>query len=1002
MIGKEILNYRIVDVIGQGGMGTVYLGVNKYIQEQKVAIKVINHDMLNDFTRQRMEEEAHRLASLNHPNVVHLVNFHKDEKGNVYLIMEYAEGVCLYNFIHEINGLIVEERICPIFDQILDGIACAHNHTAHLVQGGLVKDPIIHCDIKPANIIITQDKEPKVKILDFGIAQILSGQGDRGRMVMGTPSYMSPEQVKGDKIDIRSDIYSLGVMLHQMLTGREPYDTSTLTDRQICQKVIEEPLPRMATYYKYVSDKLQKVVDKATAKNPDDRYQTCEDFKKAMHRAIYPNKLPLWTKITAAVAVALIIGAGIYIWDYNRYKTYYYKDYVEQWGIPQGIGELSKSEHSHAARSYKFTCRRGKLQRVSHVNSMDYLIDDRETERKERPVDQEFYYADNGKLSSVKVKDRCGKTLHIKRYNENMKVMDFMYDDEHNTKMLLSNSSVSYKGLMSTEVKKGRISTLWIDYDDNGYVKSETFHSIDCSPVTDKNGIFGRTYVRDEKGRPTEIHYIGKDSLPQATTWGLGIKKFEYDSEDNWVKAVYLTEKGQSAYDDPEGLAILKIQYDDYGNETYYLFEDSVGSPMFVKNQGCFGYHYTYNEKGLVDQIDILDSKVKPIVNRMTAFLFDQIDILDFKVKPMRDYKDGYAVIKREYDDHGYCARETYCDTLGVITSCKDGYARVDYTNDEHGTPLEVWYKDEKGELFKTQNGYAGIKNEYDSIGRLIKQVYYGIDRKPTLNKTDKVAGFSAEYDEKNQLIGMTFLGVDLKPAEDDLGIICYRLELDIRGNRTKTVFCDADGRTKRNLQQYGGIAGWEEDYDENGNPTEVRYFDEKGKYIMVNGYFAKKRYKYDENGNKKSERWLNLQDELSCTANGIARIDYDYDRKGNCMEERYYGENDSLAFCYDKEYFCAIKKYKYDSRGNLIKISRYDTEGNLGLGDDFRNLICWAIKRCKYDKMNNCIEESYYDVDDKPILDFDKKYHKKVYKYDAYGRLKKTINYDDRNIIIK
>lgn len=112
MIGKEILNYTIVSLIGKGGMGSVYLGQNKYIKQQKVAIKVINSNMINDFTRQAFAQEADKLARLNHPNIVHFINYHIDDEGNIYLIMEYADGYSLEDYIKNVSGLIVEEKIC--------------------------------------------------------------------------------------------------------------------------------------------------------------------------------------------------------------------------------------------------------------------------------------------------------------------------------------------------------------------------------------------------------------------------------------------------------------------------------------------------------------------------------------------------------------------------------------------------------------------------------------------------------------------------------------------------------------------------------------------------------------------------------------------------------------------------------------------------------------------------------------------------------------------------
>ena len=998
MIGKEILNYRITGIIGQGGMGTVYSAVNIFIQQQQVAIKVINHDMLNDFTRQRLEQEAQRLAALNHPNIVRLINFHIDEQGSAYLIMEYAKGVSIEKYLMEVNGLVVEDRICPLFEPILDGIGYAHKHKNDRGE----TDPIIHCDIKPANIVITPDEEPHIKILDFGIAQIVSEQNEGNDFIMGTPSYMSPEQVKGERLDARSDIYSLGVLLHQMLTGNAPYDTTTLTMQEITDKVVNYPLPRMRTYYKYISEKLQEVVDKATAKNPGDRFQSCEEFKKALHNAVYPPKMPLWTKIAIAAVVALAIGIGTYIWDYNRIKVYYYKDYAEQWGVPQGIGELSASQHRHAQRSYKFTYQKRRLLRVSHVNSLDNLIDDGESERIERPIDQEFQYAENGNISRVKVKDRSGKVLYIKSYNDKLNVMAFQFNDEHNTERTLGKATIGYTNSMENAGENmSRISRYWLEYDENGYVLSEKYYSIYNTPAFDENHIFGRRYVRDHKGRPVEIHYIGINGEPQPTKWGLGIKKFEYDDQDNWVKATYLTTDGKSALDAKDGTAIFALKHDEYGNVTdaYYLNGD--GQPMIPKMKGYSGLNFIYDENGFAIKIVALDGDRNPMyfINKD-----DEGNIID----------GGYAIVTNEYDANGYPNKATFYDTEGNIVNTATGEAMSVVLNDEHGNTLEIWNYDKNNQLCETTFGLSGIKFEYDSVGNCIKAVYYGTDLMPTLRR-DGCAGSIVAYNEMGQLAEQTNLGKDLKPAPDNNNIITVRASYDKRGNITNLSFFEADGKTPRLSNE--GIAGWNNVYDERGNFVERNFFDTDGALVMSGqlGY-ATVKYTYDENDNQNSVRYYNANGTLTLV-DGVAGYDYINDRNDNVLESKPIGTNGKLAkghyitrYKYDtagnqteEAYFnnsdattdkYGIHRYTftYNSRNQITERKCYGSNGKLSISKDGYNL---AVETRKYDEKGNMTENAFYGTDGKPVT-CDEGWSSSKREYDNLGNVIKQYFYGE------
>jgi len=971
IIGKKILNYKVVSLIGRGGMGAVYLAEHENIAGQRAAVKVINANMVNSFTRDLLQSEAKLLSTLHHQNIVSFLDYHIDDDGNIYLIMEYAEGDSLDSYINHKNGLIVEERICPLFEPILDGVGYAHS------KG------IVHRDIKPANVVVTTDGTPK--ILDFGIAKIVGkgGEGHNETMIMGTPSYMSPEQVRGEALDQRSDIYSLGVLLHQMLTGNAPYDTTTLTEQDINRKVVEEPLPRMRTYYKYVSDKVQAVVDKATAKNPDDRYQSCDEFKKALHRAIYPWRPSAWMKVAMVAAAALIIGSGCYIWDYNRTKVRYFKDYAEAWGIPQGIGKLSSSEHGHSHRSYMFTYRKHKLLSVKHVNSLGNVIDDGESERNERPIWQEFSYTDNNKVNRVIVKDRAGKVLYVKSYNDKLNTMVFQYDDEHGTERTIGNSTVGYGRLLETnEDNAGRISRWWLEYDKNGYVSSLRYAGMDNSPVHDDNGIYGRTYVRDDKGRPVEIHYIGANGNPQSTKWGLGIKKFYYDNNDNWIKAEYLTIDGQSSLDDDDGVAVFVLEHDKYGNVIGAYHQSADGNLMYPRKNNVAGIRTTYDNYGFAVRNVYLDADKNPM------FVKDA----------------GFAIVEQEYDNNGYLSRQSFLDPDGNPVESSQGNASRTFLNNEHGDVLETWIYDLDGKLVVDPNGIAGYEAQYDSVGNIIRMVYYGTDHEP-VDISNGSFGSAYEYDDRNLLVRSIALGKDGKPAFNNNGIAIIVSEYDMRGNNTKVSFFGPDSVTP--VLSNEGIAGWNDTYDDMGNHIRRDFFDLQGNPLMPSGlHYATVKYTYDENGYLTSYKYYNLNDALTAV-DGTAGCEYVRDNRGNILEDKKIGSDGKLAHGWlilKNEYDSLNNKimtsvydasgavtnsqkvhkytYSYNSRNQLVEERRFDKAGSLTFCSEH-----WAIQKNQYDERGNLAVRKYFGPDEQPCK-IDEGWSSATYEYNPYGKL--------------
>jgi serine/threonine protein kinase len=268
MIGKTINNYLIERKLGDGGMGEVFYAKHNKV-DREVAIKVLHsHLFSNESIHNRFKNEANALIKLNHPNIVKIYDY-VEQDNFACLIMEYINGYTLDSYIKKISGPLPSAKASMIICSVLDAVQYAHNSNVY------------HRDIKPANIMISADGS-KVRIMDFGIAKLTDSKNFKtthANTQLGTPFYMSPEQIKGLPYARTSDIYSLGVTLFEMVTGKCPYQKiNSLFELQ--SKIVNEPLPPTDLYVPGVSEKIQHAIIKATQKNPDSRFQSCDEFKR--------------------------------------------------------------------------------------------------------------------------------------------------------------------------------------------------------------------------------------------------------------------------------------------------------------------------------------------------------------------------------------------------------------------------------------------------------------------------------------------------------------------------------------------------------------------------------------------------------------------------------------------------------------------------------------------------------------------------------------------------
>jgi serine/threonine protein kinase len=288
--GRRIGAYQIVEEIGQGGMGSVYRAVRADDQYRKqVAIKLVRGGVGDAFRRHRFKAERQILANLDHPNIARLLDGGALEDGQPYVVMEYIQGQPIDKFCDS-RGLPVPERL-QLFRTVCSAVAYAHQHL------------VIHRDLKPDNILVTDAGEPK--LLDFGIAKILDaddpgGSGNATVTVLRpmTPEYASPEQVRGQPMTTASDVYSLGVVLYGLLTGQRPYAGSSRVPHEIAQAVCEAQPEKPSTAVdseeatpdnreklrRRLRGDLDNIVLKALRKEPERRYASVEQFSEDIRR----------------------------------------------------------------------------------------------------------------------------------------------------------------------------------------------------------------------------------------------------------------------------------------------------------------------------------------------------------------------------------------------------------------------------------------------------------------------------------------------------------------------------------------------------------------------------------------------------------------------------------------------------------------------------------------------------------------------------------------------
>ncbi len=287
--GQMLGPYRIIGQVGQGGMATVYKAYQPSM-DRNVAIKVLPMQLASspEFV-QRFKQEARTIARLEHPHILPVFDYGESD-GTAYFVMRYLDAGTLKDRMQAGRPLSLNE-IDRIFTQLTDALSYAHAHG------------VVHRDLKPANALI--DSEGNLFLTDFGIAKILESASPRLTQtdaIMGTPAYISPEQAQSRPVDQRSDIYSLGIILYEMVTGSVPFVADT--PLAIILKHVSDPLPLPSRVKPDVSAAIEQVILKALAKDPKDRFATAAEFMSAWKKALSQNETS--RQVASAIPTVLV------------------------------------------------------------------------------------------------------------------------------------------------------------------------------------------------------------------------------------------------------------------------------------------------------------------------------------------------------------------------------------------------------------------------------------------------------------------------------------------------------------------------------------------------------------------------------------------------------------------------------------------------------------------------------------------------------------------------
>ncbi len=934
--GVEIItDYRLLERLGAGGFGEVWKVSSP--GGFPVAMKFLNKQQKTTNTELNALE---KLKGIRHPNLVSIVGLWNKTSTEteiydlIIIVMTLADKTladCFKEYRQQGKAGIPLKELIDYFREAAKAI-----DFLNFPGENRERPPIAHCDIKPENIFITGSS---VQVGDLGVAVILSDHGTQ-KSQNHTFAFAAPECLENEGFVTQySDQFSLAVTWFYLRTGKFPFAILNGREKHILD-------------LSGIEEEEQPVIAKALSHDPKDRYASCTQF------------------------IDTIVS-----WNENRETYRYYTDYIERWGVPQGLFPIEPQDLEQRHRTYRFTYRHDLLQKVDYIDSRGNIQDHNEFSIDiERFPSMEFSWHDNFPMfPDVKCCDRIGKIIVSKNH-------DSVALSLEEQKRLAKKDDVLSRALVAG------INPYIIDFKKKNIVSFNDSIGMKQEKTQNKKHFLLRGLSSMMEGADSFYQRSDKIQLESITEPVSFISRLslEYTPDGLLEKVWYWREKEQEFVPccDHQGIYGFLYKYDHLGRLETKQFNDKDGS-LVARKDGIAMIVFSYCPGGL-SQIMYRDRHNQPVQNAIgyciLKYEYDDKGrnnrslFLDYNNQPCF-ISSKIAGLKSIFDEQGNEIKRIFLDTDGNCCYHKEGHVQQWIVYDTRGNVIDVSYRDQSGNPCLTIYWIAGFRKEYNEFGLEIKRSFYGLDGNPCLN-FEGVSARCIEYDTNGNECKRSFFNEFGNPCNySNMPTSVIISKFNSWGLLLSQSFLDIEGKPCPSGTREAEIRFF---YDDNDILKEFRCYDLEGNLCFGKESYPITRIEYDDLGRFCSSRNFDENDQPCYTRGGYHQLCFEYDRWGN--KTKIIQKDIKGQICIGQEFY-AIKEFQYDENGNTIRTSFYDTNYNPCCGEDHCATFLY-----EYDRYNRDIKGSFYDENNIPCKNEDEEYEYHYY-YNAKGLVVKETN---------